>query len=319
MNNFNINRQFVLVFAVIVLVSSALIFVFWLGYRAGPSTVKSEVVWSHGDFSDTKTSILYADPGTEITSETNNKLTRITETETPTDTVYVTWECPVCKDKGLTSQIYLGLGHATLTDTYYESFTNWSCSLGHEWKVVWKDTNVNIEITKDTEDKSVDIVATAGLGVDMRAQANIEELYPKISEDEFIQFGLNGEVIISLVPMTSMTFGGNVGKITWDNGIMKFEGDAAESAKLFFEDFLKPIVDKYIESELEKEETEPTIEVGEMILFRHVTSGEFAREFKPTIFLDVVNTDLSECIIDGRLKLNLNDEIYWIRLEKDDE
>lgn len=60
-----------------------------------------------------------------------------------------------------------------------------------------------------------------------------------------------------------------------------------------------------------------TVETPEMILFRHVTSGEWAKEFKPTIFLDIVNTDLSECFIDDRLRLNLNGKIYWIRLEKD--
>lgn len=119
---------------------------------------------------------------------------------------------------------------------------------------------------------------------------------------------------------TGMTFGDNVGRIFWDKGIMVFEGNAEESAKIFFEEFLKPYIDNYIESEMKKEELiEPMLEVPEMILFRHVTSGEFAKDFKPTSFLDIVDTDLSECFIDGRLRLNLNGEIYWMRLEKDEE
>jgi len=40
-------------------------------------------------------------------------------------------------------------------------------------------------------------------------------------------------------------------------------------------------------------DTDSHAKAPEMILFRHVTSGEFAREFKPTIFLEIVTTDLS--------------------------
>jgi hypothetical protein len=53
-----------------------------------------------------------------------------------------------------------------------------------------------------------------------------------------------------------------------------------------------------------------------MILFRHVTAGEFAKEFRPSLFLEVVNTELDECFIDNRLRVSLNGEIYWIRLER---
>lgn len=128
------------------------------------------------------------------------------------------------------------------------------------------------------------------------------------------------------VPITSlecytagMTFGDNVGRIFWDKGIMEFEGNAKESAKIFFEVWLKPYIDEYIESEMEKKELiEVMLEEPEMILFRHVTSGEFAWEFKPTIFLEVVNTDLSRCLIGDRLRLDLNGKIYWLRLEEDE-
>lgn len=123
------------------------------------------------------------------------------------------------------------------------------------------------------------------------------------------------ESAVSLTYRTdSITFGDNIGRIFWEKGYMEFEGDAKESAKIFFEDGLKPYIDEYIKSELEKKEL---VEIPEMILFRHVTSGEWSKEFKPTVFLDVVNTDLSKCFIDSRLRINLNGEIYWIRLEED--
>lgn len=181
MSNFSINKTFGLVFVVIILILFALTFVFWLGYRAGSSTVKSEVLWNHGDFSNTETSVAYAGLGTEITSETNNKLILVDEVLVESGTEYMTWIC-------------------------------WVCPHCHNSSIHW------IRLEKDSE-----------------------------------------------------------------------------------------------------EEIESTIEVGEMILFRHVTSGEFAREFKPTFFLEVVNTELSRCFVDDRLRISLNGEIYWIRLEKDSE
>jgi len=59
------------------------------------------------------------------------------------------------------------------------------------------------------------------------------------------------------------------------------------------------------------------IDKPETILFQYTTEGEFAKEFNPQWFLEVVNTDMSRCLIDSRLRLKLNGEIYWMRLEKE--
>ena len=40
---------------------------------------------------------------------------------------------------------------------------------------------------------------------------------------------------------------GEVGRLTWGEGELKFTGEADESAMIFFE-FLKPYIDEYIES-----------------------------------------------------------------------
>lgn len=42
-----------------------------------------------------------------------------------------------------------------------------------------------------------------------------------------------------------------VGRLEWNDGVMKFSGDMDEAAKKFFE-FLKPLIDHYIQSELKK-------------------------------------------------------------------
>lgn len=68
--------------------------------------------------------------------------------------------------------------------------------------------------------------------------------------------------------------------------------------------------------ELTLEEQQRLIEVPEMILFEFTTGGEFAKTFKPQLFLKITGTDLSRCFIDGRLRVDLDGEIYWIRLEK---
>ena len=52
--------------------------------------------------------------------------------------------------------------------------------------------------------------------------------------------------------VNTVVFGDDIGKITWEDGKMRFEGNAEESAKIFFDCFLKPMVDEYIESELNK-------------------------------------------------------------------
>ena len=65
--------------------------------------------------------------------------------------------------------------------------------------------------------------------------------------------------------------------------------------------------------------TEPvTIEKsGEDILFQFTTTGELSKRFKPVYFLKVEGTDMSKCFTDNRLRINLNGEVYWIRLEGD--
>ena len=126
-----------------------------------------------------------------------------------------------------------------------------------------------------------------------------------------------GQVILTIphTPTTSIIFGDNVGKISWKEGTMIFEGDADESAKMFFEGFLKPLIDEYIVSEMEKEELiELILEEPEHIMYQFYTDFD---EFQPVWFLKVVNTDMSKCFIDGRLRINLNGEIYWIQLIPD--
>jgi hypothetical protein len=112
---------------------------------------------------------------------------------------------------------------------------------------------------------------------------------------------------------TGMTFGDNVGRISWEKGVMIFEGNAEESAKIFFEGWLKQFVDEYIKSETEKEEL---IEEPEQIMYLFSTSFD---NYRPQWFLKVIDTDMSKCLIDGRLRLELNGEIYWMRLEKDEK
>lgn len=137
-------------------------------------------------------------------------------------------------------------------------------------------------------------------------------------------------------PVDSIIFGDNVGRLSWENGIMKFEGDTYESARIFFE-YLKGHIDCYIDSEMEKEEeykpheyfnldwgtfdmpcTEVLIIEQEplQILMEFTSEGEFAKTFRPQLFLKITNTDLSRCFIDGRLRVDLDGEIYWIRLER---
>ena len=51
---------------------------------------------------------------------------------------------------------------------------------------------------------------------------------------------------------TSISFGDNIGELTWENGHLEFEGDIEQSAQIFFE-WLKPLVAEYIYYKLEKE------------------------------------------------------------------
>jgi hypothetical protein len=51
-------------------------------------------------------------------------------------------------------------------------------------------------------------------------------------------------------------------------------------------------------------------------MIEFTTEGEFTKEFKPQLFLKVTGTNLSKCLINDRLRIELNGEIYWIRLER---
>ncbi len=64
-----------------------------------------------------------------------------------------------------------------------------------------------------------------------------------------------GKLIITdtFVPQYNISFFDEkkqIGKLSWDDGIMEFEGDKKESAECFFK-FLKPYIDDYIKKELE--------------------------------------------------------------------
>lgn len=42
---------------------------------------------------------------------------------------------------------------------------------------------------------------------------------------------------------------GEVGRLSWDEGYLAFSGDMAESAQIFFDSFLKPFVDEYMQAQ----------------------------------------------------------------------
>lgn len=130
----------------------------------------------------------------------------------------------------------------------------------------------------------------------------------------FIFNSEEGNTVITCA-IAGMTFGNNIGRILWKKGVMTFEGNADESARIFFEEFLKPYIDDYIKSELE-EEIELTIEVPEAIMYVFDTSFDY-ETYQPVWFLKVISTDMSKCLIDNRLRINLNGKIYWVRLEVD--
>jgi len=133
-------------------------------------------------------------------------------------------------------------------------------------------------------------------------------------EGESIEFGIDGEVTIYLKPTVFMTFGGDIGRISWDEGIMKFEGNAEESARIFFEDCLKPMVDEYIEFELEGIKVEVEIPEVDLIV---ITASGYEVDPIPDAFIKTRGFDTSEYLQDGRLKLDIEGKIYWIRVEED--
>jgi hypothetical protein len=56
-----------------------------------------------------------------------------------------------------------------------------------------------------------------------------------------------GTIITFLGGQNGMT---EVGRLEWPDGVMVFIGDADESAHLFFDHVLKPLVDQYIDNRL---------------------------------------------------------------------
>lgn len=235
--------------------------------------------------------------------------------------------CPVCQEKGLTSRVYYIYSTRTLMgwETYWDEEGNYHsedpnyttsyfyCSLGHEWYEV--DYGIGktslIQITKDTENEEYDV---DDYTIDIGEEPEFWFTKPEeesLEEDEYIAFGDEDLVVITIRPTVSMTFGDNIGKISWETGIMTFEGDADESAEIFFEECLKPMIDNYIKYG-EKEEPNNTSPIVRIVVYQGVWC-------KPTSFLEIINTDVSEMIKDDRMKLIINNEIYWIRLEKDED
>ena len=76
----------------------------------------------------------------------------------------------------------------------------------------------------------------------------------EITEDPFIMVDAGDTVFtVDWPETTSIIFGDNVGKLTWeDGGKMRFEGNYYESAKIFFEYFLNYYIDEYIEAKVKE-------------------------------------------------------------------
>ena len=262
---------------------------------------RCNVVWSNGNFSDVKTQVSSATTAIFID-------TRVF--------------CPVCQEKGLESCVYVGTSSTTLL--YYQPWydedgvyhnenpntitTYYSCSQGHEWYEMHNMGRTTFKITKDTEDEP--------------------EEYTLLEEGE-LSFYTDEEFLweqdeIDYTPATTITFGNGVGTITWENGYMEFEGDAFESARIFFIAYLKPMIDGYIENKQKEGITiteEPdellTIDEPEEVLVQLTTCGVLKDNFRPQLFLKVTDTDLSRCLIDDKLRIDLNGEIYWIKLQRE--
>ena len=64
---------------------------------------------------------------------------------------------------------------------------------------------------------------------------------------KYNELRMEADTIFSIKPSYNMSFHNEkeVGTLSWDDGVLKFEGNMDESAKLFFE-YLKPYVDDYI-------------------------------------------------------------------------
>ncbi len=47
----------------------------------------------------------------------------------------------------------------------------------------------------------------------------------------------------------------NIGRLHWDDGVMKFDGEVEESAQLFFDYLLNQLINPYVKAKLAKTET----------------------------------------------------------------
>ena len=48
-------------------------------------------------------------------------------------------------------------------------------------------------------------------------------------------------------PIHSILFGDDIGSLSWDKGYLEFKGDMEQSARIFFDDFIRGYVDAWIE------------------------------------------------------------------------
>lgn len=73
--------------------------------------------------------------------------------------------------------------------------------------------------------------------------------------NETIEYPQAGKLkIVNVKPDYNMLFHKDdktIGKLDWNSGVLKFEGEIEESAKVFFE-FLKNSVDDYIKEQLKE-------------------------------------------------------------------
>jgi len=229
-----------------------------------------------------------------------------------TETAYATWECPVCKDKGLKSKIFQGLGHATMTTNHYDSSTDWSCSWGHAWKIVWDGINVDIEITKDTEDESFILLEWfEQLTLDEKSEMHNLWKYKSVKFDGYELCYAKKEGGYPSVITLDYLFKDKdlMDKLTIE--MNKLEDITLQAENEDMTSLTKTDI-PYIEPEWIERDSILQIQNSNLLGFYKSTD-----DFKPTNFIGIINTDLSECFQDNRLRLNLNGEIYWIKLEKD--
>ena len=109
--------------------------------------------------------------------------------------------CPVCQEKGLTSNVYPGYGVSTAMycQPYYDENGNYHnhdlnthsfsyrCSLGHSWKVISGNKCPNCDFGHDDKTEII----------------NSEEIKPDILTDQIKNFTLTGTSFISFTNGTN--------------------------------------------------------------------------------------------------------------------